>query len=405
MKFDFTCTTSIDIASPKLEEITKSFAGILKILIKEYFHNILTVFADHYMQQKKKPFSCDKCGNNTAFKWKTHHGKSTYLYTIFGLLELFQMQIECKKCGHKMYLTRKLLEVEARKRVPLATMRKLGLIGALTTYRVAKKIVGMFGVMLDQMTIWRCVQKVGEEIKFELDPNERNAAEGDGTGIPINGIDKRGKEMKVLVQLKKTGGVRVAGLSIGNYDSDWGKLFKPLIPQLKAFKEFLLITDGDTSILKGLGNKVKVLFQRCLWHIPHQFKWYLWKDGVKRETQDWKDAFSKIVEIVNVKSLIDPAAKECIENIIILKRKHLNELILLCKEKGWKRCSTYLENAQEHMFVSLSNRMNGKTTSHAERLMRTMNMRINVGKWNPQGALNVTKVRLAYYYNGFDVEQ
>jgi hypothetical protein len=29
-------------------------------------------------------------------------------------------------------------------------------------------------------------------------------------------------------------------------------------------------------------------------------------------------------------------------------------------------------------------------------------MRINVGKWSTKGGLNVTKVRLAYYYNGFD---
>jgi hypothetical protein len=29
-------------------------------------------------------------------------------------------------------------------------------------------------------------------------------------------------------------------------------------------------------------------------------------------------------------------------------------------------------------------------------------MRVNVSKWSLGGALNVTKVRLAYYYNGFD---
>ena len=34
--------------------------------------------------------------------------------------------------------------------------------------------------------------------------------------------------------------------------------------------------------------------------------------------------------------------------------------------------------------------------------MRTVNMRVNVSKWSDDGALNVTKVRLAYYYNGFD---
>ena len=29
-------------------------------------------------------------------------------------------------------------------------------------------------------------------------------------------------------------------------------------------------------------------------------------------------------------------------------------------------------------------------------------MRANVSKWSEAGTLNVTKIRLAYYYNGFD---
>jgi hypothetical protein len=37
-----------------------------------------------------------------------------------------------------------------------------------------------------------------------------------------------------------------------------------------------------------------------------------------------------------------------------------------------------------------------------ERLMKTVNMRINVGKWSDSGSLNAVKIRLAYYYNGFD---
>jgi len=62
--------------------------------------------------------------------------------------------------------------------------------------------------------------------------------------------------------------VRVAGLDIGNYNRGWDKLFQNSIEVMKRFKRFLLITDGDTSILEGLKGKVKILMQRCLWHIP-----------------------------------------------------------------------------------------------------------------------------------------
>ncbi len=134
-------------------------------------------------------------------------------------------------------------------------------MGALTSYRVSEKIGKMFGWAVDKMTIWKSVQQIGSQMEFTLDPNEEPHGEADGTGVGITGIAKRGKELKVLIQYKKGGGIRVAGIDIGNYNGSWDKL---------------------------------------------------------------------------------------------------------------------------------------------ERLFRTVNMRVNVSKWSTEGALNVTKVRLAYYYKGFD---
>ena len=74
----------------------------------------------------------------------------------------------------------------------------------------------------------------------------------------------------------------------------------------------------------------------------------------------------------------------------------------LLSGKKYEHCVGYLENARADMFTALENRLEGKTTSRVERLFRTVNMRVNVSKWSTEGALNVTKVRLAYYYNGFD---
>ncbi len=41
----------------------------------------------------------------------------------------------------------------------------------------------------------------------------------------------------------------------------------------------------------------------------------------------------------------------------------------------------------------------GKYTSKTERSMRTLNSRINAGRWSQDGAFNVCKIRLLYYYN------
>jgi hypothetical protein len=290
--------------------------------------------------------------------------------------------------------------MEPMKRIAPVIYRKLGLLGALTSFRVAEKIGGMFGWALDKMTIWNAVQKTASEIDFKLDANELPHGEADGTGIGIKGIAKRGKELKVFIQYIKGGGVRVAGLDIGNYNGSWDKLFQNSIEVFKRFSCFLLLTDGDTTILDGVKDKVKILFQRCLWHLPHQAKYVLWQDAVKRKSADWLYVISELMEICAIRPFID--CRQTIEMMVESKRKRLDEIIKYCKDQGYSSTVSYLENARPDMFTALEKRLNGKTTSRVERVMRTVNMRTSVSKWSKAGALNVTKVRLAYYYNGFD---
>jgi len=113
------------------------------------------------MGLETKPFCCEQCGNCKEFIWKTRVGKLTELLTIFGLVMLGQLQVKCKRCGYKMYLVCRLWGVDLKTKVPQETVRKLGLLGALASYRVSKQIVGMFGWALDRMTIWCSVQRVG----------------------------------------------------------------------------------------------------------------------------------------------------------------------------------------------------------------------------------------------------
>lgn len=404
MNVNLEFTYNIDMDNCKLDTIVSNFNEIKNNFLNMYSQTVLTMFAEDYMRHEEKPFCCEKCKNNKHFIWKTKHGKETKITTIHQPVFLNQLQVQCKCCGHKFFITRSLLGLEKRSRILPDTIKKLGLIGALTTFRVAEKITKLFGIKLDKMTIWRSVQKTANDIEFNIDPEEGDTGEADGTGIPVVGIKKRGQEMKVFVQQKKTGGIRIAGLSIGKYDKDWDKLFKPLIQDLKKFKKFLLITDGDVSIFKSIKDIVQIKFQRCLWHIPHQLKYVLWKDKVSRKSDKWLYVLGEILNICTIKSIQDEDREDVIEKVITSKEKQLDALVEYCKGEGWKNCAVYIQNAKPDMFTGIRNRLHGKTTSHAERVMKTINYRINVGKWSPKGALNVNKIRLAYYYNGFDVE-
>jgi hypothetical protein len=175
-------------------------------------------------------------------------------------MHLHQLQVQCKECNRKMYITRQLLGLGRYKRIAPFIYRRLALVGVLTTFRAAEKIVKMFGWSLDKMSIWNAVQKVASEIEFKLDPSHLARGEADGTGIGIKGIKKRGKELKVFIQYKKGGGIRIAGLDIGNYNGSWDNLFRCSVEAFKRFKQgFLLVTDGDSAILSGIKDKVRTL--------------------------------------------------------------------------------------------------------------------------------------------------
>ena len=91
-----------------------------------------------------------------------------------------------------------------------------------------------------------------------------------------------------------------------------------------------------------------------------------------------------------------------IEDMVESKLLRLEKLLHFCRERGFNRSAEYLESAKGDMFTAVTNRLKGKTTSKVERVMRTVNLRTNFGRWSQAGALNATKIRLAYYYNGFD---
>lgn len=395
----FDCQFEVFLKDSRISTILAAYSALLPHLLRDFFQKVIVGFGEYAMALDKKPFSC-KCGNDRSFIWKTRHGKQTKIHGFYCWITLQQLQVQCKECGSKMYITRKLLGMAPMKRIAPEIYRKLGLLGALTSFRVAEKIGEMFGWTVDKMTIWRAVQQTGSEINFELDPNECPHGEADGTGIGIKGIRKRGKELKVFIQYKHGGGVRIAGLDLGNYNGSWDKLFKNSIEVFKGFSQFLLLTDGDSAILDALKDKVKIIFQRCLWHIPHQAKYVLWQDAVKHKSAEWLYVVAELIEICAIRSMVD--CPETIAMMVKSKKKRLKQIIEYCREHEYKHMVSYLENASPDMFTALENRLNGKTTSRVERVMRTVNTRVNVSKWSKSGALNVTKVRLAYYYNGFD---
>lgn len=106
-----------------------------------------------------------------------------------------------------------------------------------------------------------------------------------------------------------------------------------------------------------------------------------------RKSKDWLYILSEVLEICAIRAGVEE--DEVIQAMIASKTKRLEAVIAYCQKKECKATVAYLQNAQEDLFTALSNRLQGKTTSRVERLFRTVNMRINVGKWSTTGGLNI----------------
>lgn len=402
MTLEFRPTYQIEIDSCSTKAITAVFYKMIPLLLGELYNLILLRFAIEYMNRKIKPFSC-ACGNNEFFIWKTKHGKATTLTSLWGDVQTNQLQVQCKCCKKKMYITRKLLGLNPRQRVSHEVRRKLALMGALCSYRCVQTILRSFGSSISKTTVWKSVQLVGTTITMDLDTEGLKSGMADGTGIPIQGIKKRGLELKVFAQDLIGGGLRIAGLAIGKYESGWDAVFEPLRDQFEKMGEFHLILDGDKAILKGLKANIEVTVQRCLWHIPHQIKHYLWSDGITHKSDLWLTIMAKSVYLVTLPNqLLDGMT---IESVLAEKKQQFDELIDYLEEHKCTACLSHIQNAWPDMFTNFERKLNGKTTSLIERVMRTVNLRINVGKWGADGALNMLRIRLAHYYNDYKVEE
>jgi hypothetical protein len=189
-------------------------------------------------------------------------------------------------------------------------------------------------------------------------------------------------------------------MTIGQYKKGWKKLFEPLKAALKKFDMIFLVTDGDTSALACLAG-ITVIIQRCLFHIAHELKYTLWQDKVKLKSKIWRYILAKTLEITNIKRVYEEPG--VLKNVVKWKRNQLTRLIKYCRKKKLKYTTPYLDNAKQDIFSGIERRITGGTTSLLERVMRTVNQRINIAQWTDESALAVAKIRGAYYYNGFDV--
>lgn len=393
MKINFDTNINIEVENCNLQAITICFLLALKPIFEQFVGAVLL----HYFKLYYDSGKLKAMLGSEIIKLKTTNVKTKFK-TIFGDIRVPQIQIRVYDSAgkeHQLSITRILLGVSPKYQIPDFMKELMGWISSVCTYRVGHSIIGTLTNFRCSLTsVWNSVKWYARKIQLKLSDDGTNEFEADGTGIPTKNSGKRGSELKKVFQKKQDGKLHLVGLSIGKYkdQSDWFSAFSELAVALtsglKKYTKLILSSDGDLSIIeaaKSLGNEIKI--QKDKWHIFHQLKYYLWKDGVCKELKN-----NIIAHFFKITML----AKCSIE-----KRNHrISRYIFLLESLGYHSVATYLRSSMDGFYTHETENNTNIYTTKTERSMRTTNQRINVGVWSDSGAADVIKIRLAYYYNG-----
>lgn len=272
----------------------------------------------------------------------------------------------------------------------------MGFLSSLCSYRVAQKCIGLVGNWNFGLgSFRRAVIWLADRLAFSACLGESVEFVADGTGISTLHTGKRGSELKILAQFCKKGCLRVVGMGIGKYmaEQEWKELFAPLGDLFKGqLNQLSVLMDGCKGIMNGaksIHDRIKI--QRDIWHICHQLKYYMWKDGVSK--------IHKVALIKNVFKAVNMSWNRSKSDCLEL----MGSILLFCDKNKYKSCMTYLMGCTENLFTYEQAQLTHKYSTKIERMMRTVNQRMDVGVWTDKGALAVAKIRLAHYYNGFTV--
>ena len=399
-----------------LEMATNEFVENIPVLFKRYLTTALVEYRDE----------CERNGAITLafgerWHWKTKLCTSLpiWVMTIYGGVHLPRIQIMDAN-GKRHNITRWLLGLKEREKIPMQTRRKVAGVAAQCSFRAAKEICKVLGnIKVALGSVLKSVRMVANEIKNEPNLNEQQLYYIDTTGGHVAKA-KKSVESGSLMQEHGDGTLHSVSVTCAKVHTGFYKLMESVALLWRGRENIppiMFMFDGDIDVLnavKRIKDKygITIHLQRCLWHLKRSVHWVLWKDA---EGDKKKDDGIRALE---------PEVSAELENILNDKNqereyiiKRMRRLAAWCRLKGAHKMAKYFRRAAPHITTSRDLGMyatkrckykKGKTykfpafaNSRIERSFRTTNYRIKRGRWwSANGSRDMMKLRLDCYYGG-----
>lgn len=326
----------------------------------------------------------EHCGGSDLLRrgWRDRR-----IITEEGPVRFRLRQVTCRGCGRTWSPYSQGLGLQPRQRVLQEVEEKLmGLVTQLSYARTCRLGEEWLGVRVGPRTLHRWVQARAQQLQLSADP-QSTVLLGDGTKIPSGGRSRLGEDVRIGFQLvgrAEEGGrtraqLRVVGVGIGR--GSWAEAFA------ETLKPTLVVTDAEAGLREFVRERYAAArHQLCEWHVAYTLDWSLIEDRV--------------------------AAKRRKGLKRLLVRILFRETTQARKRRRYERFTRWIgrisPTAQKQLqqasaWLLYEEPSAERTTSLAERQMREVNRRMEIGaRWSDSGALNLLRLRLAQQHNPDD---
>lgn len=332
--------------------------------------------------------ACTRCGvvHTSGQSLVRRGGRVRKLRTSSGEICFRLRQVTCRDCRRTWSPYPDLLELAPRQRVAEELERKL--VEAVTNLSYEKTTrlgQAWLGTEVSARTLHRCVQSRGSQVRF-TPAADCKVVVADGTKVPA-GRPRYGTDVRIAFQIlgrrmengRSVIQKRIAGWSIGPVG--WSEALPP------GIASEAIVTDRESGIPEVIAAQHPgVRHQLCEWHLGHTMNHLMALDHVP--VQERKVLVGRLSEIVWRGGAAAPQRYQDFWEGLTQSRRAQAML------RDSASRILYAEPTEE------------RTTSGAEREMREINRRTDVGvQWTVPGVDNMLKLRHAMRLNPDDFER
>lgn len=381
---------NVTVSAAGINDLANGLPRIGRELALEAAARIVEQFQDDHLKRvfaRQAEIACDRCGvvhRGPDAKVVCRGHRPRQLRTSSGVLRFQLRQVTCRECGRTWCPFVELLGIKPRQRISEELERKL--VEAVTDQSYGKACTlahAWLGSSVSSRTLHRYVQARGEKVVF-TPAADCKVAMADGTKVPA-GKSRYGTDVRIALQIlgrsTKNGRARIhkriAGWSIG--PGGWAEALPA------GIASEVIVTDREAGIPEVIARQHRgVRHQLCEWHMGHSAKHLMALDHVPVTQRK-----ERVQELNSILWSKDPQET---------KRERF--------EAFWRglphrRAKAMLRDSQDRILYP--NRSAARTTSPAEREMREINRRTNVGVlWSVSGVNNMLKLRHALRLNPDD---